>query len=344
MSVRIALDAVGGDHAPEAVVAGAAQAAAADRDLHVLLCGPEAVVSEAMERALSEIDDATEVASRLSVVDAPDVIEMDESPSAAIKTKQRSSIHVGMGLVKQGEAGAFASAGNTGAVMAAAYFLLGRLPGVARPSVIGFFPTVDGSCILLDAGTNVDCKPEHLAQFAQMGTVYAQRVMGRPEATVGLLNVGEEPGKGDALSRAAYERLQETPGIRFVGNVEGRAIMQHAADVIVCDGFVGNTVMKYGESVPAVLKQLVGQAMQEQQLSEAQQKLVFGVLGGVTKQFDYETFGGGPLVGVAGNVLIGHGSSSAKAAKQMALAAAQLAKHGVAENIAAAFEQTASGT
>lgn len=337
MPIRVALDAVGGDHAPSAIVAGAVRAVQESAEpLHILLCGPQAAVEAELENALTGAGGSA--AEMLTVVDAPDVIAMDESPSQALKSKQNSSIHIGMGLVKAGRADAFASAGNTGAIMAAAYFILGRLPGVSRPSVIGFFPTVRGLCILLDAGANVDCKPEHIAQFARMGTVYAERVMGRPEATVGLLNVGEEPGKGDALSRAAYELLEATEGIRFVGNVEGRAIMQHAADVIVCDGFVGNTVMKYGESVPGVLKTMLAEAMNAQKLSPEQQRLVFGVLGGITAQFDYETYGGGPLLGVGGNVLIGHGSSNEAAAASMTLAAAELGRHGVAENIAAAFE------
>ena len=201
MAVRVAVDAVGGDHAPGVVVEGAVQALRdSDGDLHVVLVGPE----DTIRSLLAEHDTR---GLPLDVLDAPEVIGMAESPTTAVKTKTRSSIHVGLGAHKQGAVDAFASAGNTGAVMAASLFILGRLPGVARPALPGYFPTTKSYSIVIDVGANVDSKPEHLAQFAQMGQVYAERVMQREHATVGLLNVGEERGKGNEAAKAAHELI-----------------------------------------------------------------------------------------------------------------------------------------
>ncbi len=333
--MQVAVDAVGGDHAPGVVIEGAMAALReAGGALEVLLVGPEATVRDALAA-----HDAGGLALR--VVDAPETIGMDEAPGAAVKAKPRSSIHVGLGMVKAGEADAFASAGNTGAVMAAALFGLGRLPGVARPALPTIFPTVNSHCILVDAGANLDCKPEHLAQFAQMGRIYMERVFGREGATVGLLNVGEEPSKGNEAAKAAHRLLAEIDGLPFVGNVEGNGIMQHAADVVVCDGFVGNIVLKLGESVKTVLPQLIGAQVQAQGLGGNGGGEVAGllkrVLGGVTRQFSYEEFGGMPLLGVDGAVVIGHGSSSARAIANMIGAAAEVARKDVRGAIAGAL-------
>ncbi|NNF58773.1 MAG: phosphate acyltransferase, partial [Rhodothermaceae bacterium] len=207
MAVRVALDAVGGDHAPGVVVEGAIQALQqSEGDLEVLLVGPEKMV----RAALAEHDHD---GLALDVLDAPEVIGMAESPTTAVKNKTKSSIHVGIGAHKQGAADAFASAGNTGAVMAASLFILGRQTGVSRPALPGYFPTTKSYSIVIDVGANVDSKPEHLAQFAQMGQVYAERVLHREGATVGLLNVGEEPGKGNDAAKAAYGLLSEIDGL-----------------------------------------------------------------------------------------------------------------------------------
>ncbi|RMH50647.1 MAG: phosphate acyltransferase PlsX, partial [Bacteroidetes bacterium] len=235
------------------------------------------------------------------------------------------------------QADAFISAGNTGAVMAASLFILGRLPGVQRPTVIGFFPTPESYCIVLDVGTNIDCKPEHLVQFAQMGSVYAERVLHRPSPGVALMNVGEEPGKGNELVKSAYALLKDTPGLNFVGNIEGRDVFRHAADVVVCDGFVGNVMLKLGESVVPLLKHLVGREMQRRALPPEQQQLVLEVLRATLRPFNYEEFGGAPLLGVDGTVLIGHGSSTARAIERMIQSAAEVARQQVAASIAAAL-------
>jgi glycerol-3-phosphate acyltransferase PlsX len=321
---------MGGDNAPEAVVAGAVDALQeSDSDVHVLLTGP----ADRLEPLVEESDPSG--ALNLHVVDAPEVIAMDESPASAIKTKQRSSIHVGLGLCKQGKADAFCSAGNTGAAMAGALFILGRQEGVARPSVIGYFPTLTGTSILLDVGTNVDCRPEHLVQFARMGSIFMQRAMHCDEPKVGLLNVGEEPGKGDELTKAAYTGLSEAAGLNFIGNVEGRDLLLQKADVIVCDGFTGNTLLKFGESVASVLPKMLGQEMRRLGMSEDEQATVARAFAGVRARFDYEEFGGAPLLGVNGAVLIGHGGSGKQAFANMVHAAVDMVRESVTETIGA---------
>ena len=316
MPTRIAVDAMGGDDAPDVVVQGASMVLSqTDRDVHLLLTGPQ----DRVQPLVDALDES--IRSRITVVDAPDIIAMDESPAAAIKTKTASSIHVGMGLCKQGKADGFVSAGNTGAVMAGGLFILGRLPGVSRPSVIGYFPTLKGTCILLDVGTNVDCKPEHLVQFARMGAIYAEQVLGVESPRCALLNVGEEPGKGDDLAKAAFNALSEGGGVNFVGNVEGRDIMQHAADVVVCDGFTGNILLKFAESVADILPKMLGAEMHRLAMPPEEQSVVARAFGGVKARFDYREFGGVPLLGVDGTVIIGHGGSDAYAVKNMILAA-----------------------
>lgn len=332
MAIRIAVDAMGGDDAPAVVIDGAIRAIenTAD-DLTILLFGRTDAVENALANAGAAGMDA------IQPVEAPEVIEMGEAPAAAVKTKQRSSIHLGLGAHKRGQADAFVSAGNTGAVMAASLFILGRLEGVARPSVIGYYPTTKSACILLDVGTNVDCKPEHLVQFAKMGSVYAESVMGRERPVVALMNIGEEPGKGNELVKAAFELLEKDPDVNFRGNIEGRDVLHHAADVIVCDGFVGNVMLKLGESVASAFPQMVAEEMQRQKLSREEQGLVLKVLSGVRRRFDYEEYGGAPLLGVNGNVMIGHGGSSERAVERMILTAAEEAKQGVPAAIAAAL-------
>lgn len=330
--MRIAVDAVGGDEAPAVVIEGAIRAIEHAPDtVEVLLFGPE----EAVQRALAAHDPAPDLP--LQVVHAPEVIGMGESPSAAVKNKQQSSIHLGLGAVKQGQADAFVSAGNTGAIMAASLFILGRVPGVERPTIIGFFPTFQGSCIVTDIGSNVDCKPEHLVQFAQMSSIYARHIFENDDPTVALLNIGEEPGKGNEQVKTAYELLDATPDIHFRGNIEGGDIFAHAADIVICDGFVGNVLLKFGESVTTVLPRLAHQVMERQGMTPDEQQVVGRVLKGVKRGFDPEERGGAPLLGVNGHVLIGHGRSSAVAVQQMILSAADTAAKDVVSPMTSTF-------
>lgn len=326
---------MGGDHAPSVAVEGAVAAAREARGaLEVVLFGPK----EEVARELARHETA---GLALEVVDAPDVVGMDEAPSAALKAKPRSSIHLGLAAVAQGRADAFASAGNTGAVMAAALMGLGRVEGVARPALPGPFPTTEGRCVLLDVGANMDCRPEHLVQFARMGAVYAERVLGLDRPRVGLLNVGEEPSKGNEAAKAAHALLAAHADLYFVGNVEGRDLMRHVADVVVCDGFVGNVVLKYGESLRDVLPVLVRREVAalgaDGSVAGEALGLLERILAGVARRFSYEEFGGTPLLGVAGAVVVGHGGSTARAIARMVAVAAETARQDVAGHLARAL-------
>lgn len=328
---------MGGDHAPEAVVDGAIRAIRhADVDLAVVLVGPEGTLQSVLD-GRSDVPE-----SSIQLVDAPEVIGMGEAPAAAVKQKTSSSIHRGLAAHHDGLADAFVSAGNTGAVMGAAMFILGRIAGVQRPSIAGFFPNLRGSSVVLDIGSNVDCKPSHLVQFAEMGTIYARQVMGKDDPSVGLLNIGEEPGKGNELVKEAYGRLRNLESIHFVGNVEGGDLLLYAADIIISDGFVGNILLKFGESMTTVLSEMTQQVMDRQGLTPEEQEIVAQVIGDVRKPFDPKSRGGAPLLGVDGNVLIGHGRSSADVIEQMIHAASALAAEEVVPAIEAAFQADAA--
>ena len=335
MPVRVAVDAMGGDHAPGVVTEGVLDAIEEGGDrLAVLLVGPEDEVRAELDRL------GGRESERLRVVHAPEVIGMGESPTVALKSKPQSSIHVGVGAVKRGRADAFASAGNTGAVMAAALFGLGRLPGVLRPALPGYLPTPTGTCVLLDVGANVEVRPDHLAQFARMGAVFGSAFLEKETVTVGLVNVGEEPGKGTDTVKEAHKTLQalaDRGAIHFVGNVEGRDILQHGADVCVCDGFVGNVVLKLAESVATILPTMVKTEIGRQRLDGDAAQTVGGVLKGMLAPFDYQAFGGVPMLGIDGTVLIGHGGSSARACRQMVLSAAGLVEQNLTARIARAL-------
>ncbi len=332
MASRIAVDAMGGDDAPGAVVQGAIQAIRhAEQDLEALLVGPEERLQDVLNRHSGAPD------ASLQIIDAPDVIGMGEAPSKAVKQKTSSSIHRGLAAHHDGMADAFVSAGNTGAIMGASMFILGRISGVERPSIAGFFPNLKGSSVVLDIGTNVDCKPSHLLQFARMGTIYARLVLDNDDPTIGLINIGEEPGKGNEQVKGAYELLEETEDLHFVGNVEGGELLFYAADILICDGFVGNVLLKFGESMTTVLSKMTEQEMGKQGLVPEEQELVTGVLDEVRKYFDPESQGGAPLLGVDGNVLIGHGRSSPDVIEQMIHAATGVASVNVVDAIEEAF-------
>ncbi len=329
---RIAVDAMGGDKAPDAVVKGAIHALRhTDEEISVLLVGPE-------DRLYDVLDAQSEVPKEaIQIVDAPEVIGMGEAPSTAVKQKTSSSIHRGLAAHHDGHADAFVSAGNTGAIMGASMFILQRVPGVERPSIAGFFPTLKGSSVVLDIGSNVDCKPAHLLQFARMGTVYARQILKNDDPSVGLLNIGEEPGKGNEQVKQAYKLLQDADDLNFAGNVEGSDLLFYAADIIICDGFVGNALLKFGESMTTVLSEMTEQEMDRQNLAPEERELVSGVLGEVRKGFDPESQGGAPLLGVNGNVLVGHGSSSPNVIAQMIHAASTLASGDVVRALEDAF-------
>lgn len=295
---RIALDAMGGDHAPSETVAGAVDAAA--RGVDVILVGSQGQIE-------SEL---TKRESSLPVVDAPDVIGMGDDPARALREKPDASITVCAKLVAGGEADGFVSAGSTGAAMAAAAIIIGRTPGVTRPAIASIFPTAGSPTLVLDSGANPEVKAAQLAQFAIMGSVAANALLGAEPARVGLLSIGEEKGKGRDIEREAYALIEAGP-VEFVGNIEGRDVATDKVDVIVTDGFTGNVFLKTTEGTATLINSYILEALSE--LPDDVQAQVMPALLKVRERMDWETYGGAQLLGVRGAALIAHGSSSRKA-------------------------------
>lgn len=324
-SLKIVVDAMGGDFAPLNEVAGSLEALRDRKAIEVILVGRE-------EQIRPELAKHNTRGLSVSVVHAPEVITMEDSPTAALKQKKNSSLGVGMNLHKDKKADAFVSAGNTGAVLSASTLILGRIKGVSRPTIGAFFPSEEGVCLLLDAGTNVDCRPQHLYEFAVMGSIYANRIFKYENPPVGLLNIGEEESKGNEVVREAYRLLKNSP-LNFVGNVEGRDILRGKVRVVVCDGFVGNAILKFGESVPSFLKAKLLAYAGKSAVRRAMLGLVRGALRSVFKEMDYEEYGGVPVLGVNGVSIIGHGKSTPKAIKNMILKAVEVAEANVNQHI-----------
>lgn len=320
MAIRVAVDAMGGDRAPNVIVEGAVRAVKSSKGrLQVQLYGPETI--------LQSVLDSFGAPAGIQIMDAPEIIGMGDSPVAAVRSKRKSSIHVGLRNHKESRADAFLSAGNTGAVGAASLFVLGRLPGVFRPSIPSFYPTTSGVCTILDVGSNMDSRPEHLLQFAKMGSAYARIMMDIAHPRIGLLSVGEEPAKGNELVRTAHELLVNSMDLDFIGNVEGRDILHKKADVIVCDGFVGNVILKLGESIMTAVPEMIYQELAQRKHDPADAKLFQEVLSGLARRFNPEHYGGGcPLLGVEGEVFILHGSTTAGAVEQCIKMAVRAAK------------------
>jgi glycerol-3-phosphate acyltransferase PlsX len=332
--IRVALDAMGGDNAPKAEVDGALLALTELPPTFVVqLVGRPDVIEAELARHPG-ID-----RNRLTVHPAEDVIGMEEKPLAAVRRKPRSSIVVGLGLQKAGTSDAFISAGNTGAVLAGSTILLGLHETVERATVATLFPTADLPVLVLDAGANVDCSPRELLGFAYLGTVYVRDVLDRPNPKIGLLNIGEEEEKGNAVAKEAHQLLRQAPGLNYVGNIEGRDILAgHARhgpiDIVVCDGFVGNIVLKFYESVARLIVRLVKRKAPEV-LDRPDIRAVFKVL-------DYSEYGGAPLLGVKGVSIICHGSSTPNAIKNGIRVAVQSVSHGLSEHVGAEFARRAS--
>ena len=304
----VAVDAAGGDYFPKNPIEGAILALQENSSLEILLVGPEDMLND-------ELKNHSYDSNRLKVVHAPEIIGMDETPASAVKQKKNSSITVGVNLHKEGKCDAFVSAGNTGALLAASTLILGRLKGVARPTIATYFPTLSGFRLLVDAGANLEIRPEHAFQFAKMGQTYAKFVMGIDNPKVGLLNVGEEEEKGTDEMKEIHEKLKQLNG--FVGNVEGRDIFPAKADVFVTDGVVGNILLKFGESIPSTLKQMIKGTAKKGILSKISLFMALKVLKTSLDPFNYENVGGIPFLGVNGVSIVGHGGSSPLAIKNM---------------------------
>lgn len=305
--IRVAVDAMGGDNAPREIVKGAVAAAAAGNDLEVILVGR----SEDVDRELAAAGAAGAV--RLTKVAAGEVIAPDESPAQAVRRKKDASINVGTRLVKDGQADAFVSAGSTGALMASALLTVGRMKGVERPALGTVVKTIDGrGTVLLDMGANVDCTPQNLLTYAIMGSIYAERVLGLERPKVGLINVGVEEAKGSNLTKETYALLKTAP-INFGGNVEAREVLDGRVDVIVCDGFVGNAIIKTAEGVAQGLLGMIKEELTRSRLTMLAAALLKPAFGRVRKRLDYAEYGGAPFLGVKGGFIKCHGSSGARA-------------------------------
>ena len=305
---RIALDAMGGDAAPEVTLAGA-RAVRAQGAVDVVLVGPPEVVE----------------GQGFECVAATEVVGMADKPTRAVRDKPRSSMQIAVELVQRGTVDGAVSAGNTGALMASALLTLGRLPGVERPAFGGLFPTRRGLVLLIDLGANADAKAPWLAQFAVMGSVYAQRLLHLDEPRVGLLNIGEEEGKGNQLSVQAYELLRRGP-INFIGNVEGNDLPEGRADVVVCDGFTGNIVAKLAESMAGVFGGWIRDELRADPLSVVGALLARGAFGRLRRRMDYAEYGAAPLFGVNGLVVVAHGRSNSHAIERAITIAAAAAE------------------
>ncbi len=327
--MRIAVDAMGGDHHPVAPVRGALEALAARRDVEVLLVGDP----EAIRRAMNDGADATK--QRWDIVPATEVIGAGDAPTAAVREKKDSSIVVGLGLCKQGRADAFVSSGNTGALMAGAFLNFGRIPGVLRPAMPVVLPTVDGrGLVFLDIGAHMDADARNLYDYAIMGSLFAERARAIERPRVALLNVGTEERKGTAVSREAFGLLQNSP-LRFVGNIEGRDLFANVADVVVTDGFVGNVVIKALEGFGIGISQVMGRELRHSGLMTlVGAALAARTLRGLRKRMDYSEYGGVPFLGVGGVCIKCHGSSGARAMKNGVLVAAQVVETGLVSSIA----------
>lgn len=321
----IAIDAMGGDNAPACNVEGALSAAAEWKDTQIVLVGDEAKLAPLLSGA----------PSNLTVRHASEVIEADDEPVRAVRRKKDSSMVVAGRMVREGEADAMISSGNTGALMTTGLLVVGRMEGIERPALAPMIPTLDNVGVLaLDLGANMDAKAEHLAQYAAMGSIYRSKVHGIAKPRVGLLNVGAEPGKGNELTKEAYPLLENLPGIHFVGNVEARDVLVGGCDVLVCDGFAGNILLKSLEGTAGAIFSLLKEQLSSSLKSKIGAALIMPQLRGLKGKLDYKEHGGAPLLGLNGLVVKGHGSSDGTAVKNAVRQARLALQSGLVTGIA----------
>ncbi|MGG6295435.1 phosphate acyltransferase PlsX [Leptolyngbya sp. AN02str] len=326
---RIAVDAMGGDNAPAEIVAGALRAQE-ELDADILLVGDPQQIEASLKKH--------NPSAKMTIVPAEGVIDMHEEPLTGIRRKPKASINVAMDLVKQGQADAVVSAGHSGAAMAAALLRLGRLPGIDRPAIGAVLPTMMSKPVLvLDVGANVDCRPKFLEQFALMGTMYSRYVLGMPEPKVGLLNIGEEASKGNDLAVRTHQMLQDNPKIPFIGNAEGRDVLSGEFDVVVCDGFVGNVLLKFAEAVGEVMLQIMREELPQGLNGKLGTTILKPNLRRIKQRMDHAEHGGALLLGVAGICIISHGSSQAPSIFNAVRMAKEAVDHQVLDRIGSQF-------
>lgn len=329
--IIIAVDAMGGDFAPQNTVLGAVEAGEADSNIQVLLVGQKSKIIKVLDETQKQFD-------RENIINAEQIVEMNDSPSSILKEKPDSSMSVGAKLVKDGKAHAFVSAGNTGAMMAICTLILGRLPGVSRPTIGSFMPNQKGVTTIFDVGANVDSKPQFLFEYAVMGSIFVKEIYGVAKPSVGLLSVGEEEEKGTQASKAAYEMLKKS-NLNFIGNIEGGDVLKGTANVVVCDGFIGNIILKFAESVIGLLRKKAEQFARKSFLNKIRVLTMKGTLKKILKEFDYQVYGGVPLLGVKGVCIIGHGSSSPLAIKNMICRAKEMFEKNIVNKIETSLKQ-----
>ncbi|MFQ5580551.1 MAG: phosphate acyltransferase PlsX [Nitrospiria bacterium] len=322
--MKIALDAMGGDHAPETIVEGAVLAAR-DLGVEIILVGDEKKIEAALtHHATSGLP--------ISIVHAPQKVEMEDTPSSVIRKKRNSSIWIATELVKKSEAVAVISAGNTGATMASSLFVLGPLSGVERPAIATLLPTLKGQAVLIDAGANVDCKPQHLFQFAIMGDIYAEMILGIRKPRVGLLSIGEEDSKGNELTKEVFKMLKGST-LSFIGNVEGRDVYSGETDVVVCDGFIGNVALKISEGLSDAIIKFLKREIMDSFIGKVGYFFLKPSFTKFKKKIDYAEYGGAPLLGVDGITIICHGNSSGRAIRNAVRVARDFHKKGMNRHI-----------
>jgi glycerol-3-phosphate acyltransferase PlsX len=323
--MRIAIDGMGGDNAPLEIVKGCVEAAKlTDEDL---------IIVGDRDRIQSELDKYEYDPSQITILHAEDVITNDDAPVRAVRTKTESSLVKGLMLVKEGQADLFVSAGNTGAIMAGGLFILGRIQGIDRPAIAATYPVLGkGVALLVDSGANVECKPNNLLEFATMGSIYMQKVLDVADPTVGLVNIGTEETKGTTVIKAAYELLQKS-SVNFIGNVEARDVPKGTCDVIVCDGFVGNVILKLTEGLAWTIFKLIKTKFTEGLFSKMGALLLAGKLKELKSEFDYSEYGGAPILGVKGAIVKMHGSSGSTAVKNAILRGIPYVSNNVVQTI-----------
>lgn len=333
--IRIVVDAMAGDNGIGPNIEGAIEAARiAQGRYQVVLVGDDVAIKTELAAGVGKAEYREEDLARYGVelVHASQAVGMHETPTEALRTKRDSSILVGLRMQQQRKAEGFVSSGSTGAVMAGALLSLGRIEGVSRPAIASFMPTEHGGCIILDVGANLDCKPRQLLQFAAMGASYCRYVFDKPDPKVGLLSVGEEASKGDDLTQRTHQLLVDS-GLNFIGNIEGKDILRGTADVVVCDGFVGNVILKFAESVVRMFFGSIKRYVYTSIFAQLGGLLIKPALRRFAKDLDYEEYGGAPLLGVDGVCIICHGRSTAKAIKNAVLVAYRCVAHQVNRHI-----------
>ena len=333
---KVVLDAMGGDNAPGEIVKGAVDALGREASLHIVLVGRK----EDIDRELAKYSYDK---NRIEVVHAEEVIETAEPPVNAIRKKKDSSIVVGMKMVKEGQADAFVSAGSSGAILVGGQVIVGRIKGVERPPLAPLIPTEKGVSLLVDCGANVDARPSHLVQFAKMGSIYMEHVMGIKNPTVGIVNIGAEEEKGNALVKETFPLLKECKDINFIGNVEARDIPKGVCDVVVCEAFVGNVILKLYEGVGSTLISKVKAGMMSSLRSKIGALLVKPALKETLKSFDASEYGGAPLLGLKGLVVKAHGSSKANEIKNSLIQCIAFSKEDICGKIQENMKQEKKG-